>query len=222
MTSRQFPVPSGVCSHNYLRTPRFYICRAALFPSLFLSPCGVLTYGSYFKDCIQQVEGADPGDSQGFRWLCSCHASADDLHLLSTREGGGSTQPTGGRDRNEKRSKHATLPLLLCSPSAAVLAASASSRRRRVPALNSGKKPRRASLPLPLCTSDAPGLRLLCTTNGSSHRIKHVLIRRATCHEGTSRILVANTCPLHTNESPSTDCPKCPKSPAAGVDAMSC
>ncbi len=220
MTSRQFPVPSGVCSHNYLRTPRFYICRAALFPSLFLSPCGVLTYGSYFKDCIQQVEGANPGDSQGFRWLCSCHASADDLQMLSAREG---DQPNRqGVATETKSGANTLLPLLLCLPSAAVLAASASSRRRRVPALNSGKKPRRASLPLPLCTSDVPGLRLLCTTNGSSHRIKHVLIRRATCHEGTSRILVANTCPLHTNESPSTDCPKCPKSPAAGVDAMSC
>lgn len=60
----------------------------------------------------------------------------------------------------------------------------------RVPVLNSGK-----IKDVPHCTFDA---RTLCPTSSSSHHSKHVLIRSATCYESSSRILLANSCPLHT------------------------
>ena len=83
---------------------------------------------------------------------------------------------------------------------------------------------KRASFQVPIPTRQ---FLLSCPTNRSFHRIQHVLIRRATYHQNTSRIsLFANTCPLHTNGSPTTNCPTCPKSPAfdslVGVSRLSC
>lgn len=152
VTSRQPPV-SFWCF-----LPRVSALAAQFRFQLIISPCGVLIYGLSMLHTVQnigmnQVDPDLPTVSVGS--AAATPAQMTCICSLRVRKEGDQPNRQGGQHRNEKWSKHACcLRCLLCLPSA-VFAASSAPSRRRVPVLSSGKQPRRASLSVSLCTSDA-------------------------------------------------------------------